>query len=150
MAPLLGHVDAVHVLTSLTRFEALLRGRDLTCHGVPLFAGWELTRDPARDLASVPARRTRHASLDELVATTLIRYPRYLDPSPGSGAPPKYWWRASRTTRRDRRAVLCGCVICRVGCSGSTADGCWGDGRLYKGSAHRIGQVADGRVGENC
>ncbi len=76
MAALLGHVDAVHVLTSLTGFEALLRRREVTCHGVPFFAGWGLTRD----LACVPARRTRRASLDELVAATLIRYPRYLDP----------------------------------------------------------------------
>ncbi|MGI4731987.1 MAG: hypothetical protein ACRYFW_09590 [Janthinobacterium lividum] len=76
MAALLARVDAVHVLTSLTGFEALLRGRDVTCHGVPFFAGWGLTRD----LAPVPARRTRRASLDELVAATLIRYPRYLDP----------------------------------------------------------------------
>ncbi len=84
MAALLGHVDAVHVLTSLTGFEALLRGRDVTCHGMPFFAGWGLTHDLAPDLVShlapVSARRTRRASLDELVAATLIRYPRYLDP----------------------------------------------------------------------
>ncbi|WP_375381749.1 beta-3-deoxy-D-manno-oct-2-ulosonic acid transferase [uncultured Sphingomonas sp.] len=76
MAALLGHVDAVHVLTSLTGFEALLRGREVTCHGVPFFAGWGLTRD----LGPMPARRSRDASLDELVAATLILYPRYLDP----------------------------------------------------------------------
>lgn len=76
MAGLLDHVDAIHVLTSLTGFEALLRGLEVTCHGVPFFAGWGLTRD----LAPVPARRGRRATLDELVAATLIRYPRYLDP----------------------------------------------------------------------
>lgn len=76
MAAVLGQVDAVHVLTSLTGFEALLRGLDVTCHGVPFFAGWGLTRD----LAPVPARRGRRATLDELVAATLILYPRYLDP----------------------------------------------------------------------
>ncbi|WP_438827162.1 capsular polysaccharide export protein, LipB/KpsS family, partial [Sphingomonas bacterium] len=76
MAALLDRVDAVHVLTSLTGFEALLRGRAVTCHGVPFFAGWGLTRD----LVPVPGRRRRQASLDELVAATLILYPRYLDP----------------------------------------------------------------------
>ncbi|MEG3089328.1 capsular polysaccharide export protein, LipB/KpsS family [Sphingomonas sp. PB4P5] len=76
MASLLGEVDAVHVLTSLTGFEALLRGREVVCHGTPFFAGWGLTRD----LAAAPARRGRRVTLDELVAATLILYPRYLDP----------------------------------------------------------------------
>ena len=85
MASLLGIVDAVHVLTSLTGFEALLRGLDVVCHGVPFFAGWGLTRD----LATVPDRRTRRASLDELVAATLILYPRYLDPVTMLPCPPE-------------------------------------------------------------
>lgn len=76
MASLLARVDGVHVLTSLTGFEALLRGRDVTVHGQPFFAGWGLTRD----LAPPVARRTRTLSLAELAAGTLILYPRYLDP----------------------------------------------------------------------
>nr|WP_066822392.1 capsule biosynthesis protein [Sphingomonas mali] len=76
MASLLDKVDAVHVLTSLTGFEALLRQRDVTCHGVPFYAGWGLTRD----LAKVPDRRGRRLTLDELIAAVLIVYPRYLDP----------------------------------------------------------------------
>ncbi len=76
MAALLGRVDAVHVLTSLTGFEALLRGLAVTCHGVPFYAGWGLTRD----LGRVPERRRRRLTLDQLVAATLILYPRYLDP----------------------------------------------------------------------
>lgn len=79
MAALLDLVDGVHVLTSLTGFEALLRGRDVTCHGTPFFAGWGLTRD----LAPVPARRGRRLGLSELVAGVLILYPRYLDPVTG-------------------------------------------------------------------
>ena len=35
IAPLLEMADAVHVLTSLTGFEALLRGCEVTCHGTP-------------------------------------------------------------------------------------------------------------------
>ena len=85
MASLLVLVDAVHVLTSLTGFEALLRGREVVCHGMPFFAGWGLTRD----LAPIPDRRHRRASLDELVAATLILYPRYLDPVTMLPCPPE-------------------------------------------------------------
>ena len=76
MATLLAEVDGVHVLTSLTGFEALLRGLEVTTHGHPFFAGWGLTRD----LAGPVPRRTRRLTLPELVAGTLILYPRYLDP----------------------------------------------------------------------
>ena len=85
MARLLGLVDAVHVLTSLTGFEALLRGRDVTCHGIPFYAGWGLTRD----LAPVSERRGRNLTLDELVAAVLILYPRYLDPVTDLPCPPE-------------------------------------------------------------
>ena len=73
---LLGEVDAVHVISSLAGFEALLRGVDVVTHGVPFYAGWGLTRD----LAVVPDRRGRRRGLDELVAAVLVLYPRYLDP----------------------------------------------------------------------
>lgn len=76
IAALLDRVDGVHVLTSLAGFEALLRGCDVTTHGVPFYAGWGLTRD----LGPVPPRRSRKRNIDELVAATLILYPRYLDP----------------------------------------------------------------------
>lgn len=69
-------VGAVHVLSSLTGFEALMRGREVVVHGMPFFAGWGLTRD----LASAPNRRGRTLTIDQLVAATLILYPRYLDP----------------------------------------------------------------------
>jgi len=76
IAALLDRVDSVHVLTSLAGFEALMRGREVVTHGVPFYAGWGLTHD----LGAMPARRTRRRTLDELVAATLILYPRYLDP----------------------------------------------------------------------
>ena len=85
MAPLLDAVDAVHVLTSLTGFEALMREREVICHGTPFYAGWGLTRD----LGDVPARRTRKLTLDALVAGVLILYPRYLDPITGLPCPPE-------------------------------------------------------------
>jgi len=85
MPSLLARVDGVHVLTSLTGFEALLRGLDVTVHGQPFYAGWGLTRD----LAPPIARRVRTLSLVELVAGTLILYPRYLDPVTERACPPE-------------------------------------------------------------
>ncbi|MGU3392512.1 capsular polysaccharide export protein, LipB/KpsS family [Sphingomonas sp. M1A8_2b] len=85
MAALLERVDAVHVLTSLTGFEALLRGCDVTCHGMPFYAGWGLTRD----LMPISDRRGRVLTLDELVAGVLILYPRYLDPVTGLPCEPE-------------------------------------------------------------
>ncbi|MDD4887716.1 MAG: beta-3-deoxy-D-manno-oct-2-ulosonic acid transferase [Thiomonas sp.] len=73
MNALLDAVDEVHVLTSLAGFEALLRGKAVTCHGQPFYAGWGLTAD------RIPhPRRQRTLQLDELVAATLILYPIYL------------------------------------------------------------------------
>ncbi|MFL6735361.1 MAG: hypothetical protein ACJ8EY_11795 [Sphingomicrobium sp.] len=80
---LIAMVDEVHVNTSLAGFEALLRGKQVTTYGVPFYAGWGLTRD----LGPVPARRTATRSLDELVAATLLLYPRYLDPNTGLPCP---------------------------------------------------------------
>ncbi len=73
MGQLLQAVDEVHVLTSLAGFEALLRGRGVTCHGLPFYAGWGLTTDAVRI-----ERRTRKLSLDALVAVALIIYPTYV------------------------------------------------------------------------
>ena len=76
IVPLIESVDALHVITSLAGFEALLRGKEVTAHGTPFYAGWGLTRD----LAPVPERRSRQLSVDDLVALTLLIYPRYFDP----------------------------------------------------------------------
>jgi capsular polysaccharide export protein len=78
MAGLLAQVEAVHCLTSLTGFEALLRGLRVTLWGQPFYAGWGLTEDRS---AGFPAgRRSRRLDLDSLVAGALILYPRYIDP----------------------------------------------------------------------
>jgi capsular polysaccharide export protein len=83
ISSLIAMADEVHVNTSLAGFEALMRHKDVTTHGVPFYAGWGLTRD----LGPVPARRTARRSLDELVAATLLLYPRYLDPVSGLPCP---------------------------------------------------------------
>jgi capsular polysaccharide export protein len=76
---LFGVIDEVSTLTSLTGFEALLRGLPVTTYGMPFYAGWGLT--DARGPTS--PRRRRRLDLDELIAGVLILYPLYLDPVTG-------------------------------------------------------------------
>lgn len=83
IASLIAMVDEIHVNTSLAGFEALLREKPVTTYGVPFYAGWGLTTD----LGPVPARRTAARTIDELVAATLLLYPRYLDPVTGLPCP---------------------------------------------------------------
>lgn len=78
MGDLLPEVDEVHTLTSLTGFEALLRGRKVVCYGQPFYAGWGLTMD-----ILPPPRRHRRLTLDELVAGVLILYPTYVSRTTG-------------------------------------------------------------------
>ncbi|PHK93770.1 hypothetical protein CR162_16750 [Pseudoroseomonas rhizosphaerae] len=81
---LLPLVDAVHTLTSLSGFEALLRGVRVVTYGQPFYAGWGLTEDRAP-----PPRRGRPLSLDALVAGTLILFPRQVDPVTELPCPPE-------------------------------------------------------------
>lgn len=67
--------DVVVTMTSLTGFDALLRGKHVTVHGRPFYAGWGLTED-----VLPVSRRGRQLSIDELVAGTLLHYPLYWDP----------------------------------------------------------------------
>lgn len=69
--------DAVHTMTSLTGFDALLRGKQVTTYGQPFYAGWGLTDDRATGGAFT--RRQRTLTLDALVAGALLRYPIYFD-----------------------------------------------------------------------
>lgn len=66
--------SVVHTMTSLTGFDALLRGKRVVVYGRPFYAGWGLTEDRL----AVPRRR-RRLSLDELVAGALLHYPIYWD-----------------------------------------------------------------------
>jgi capsular polysaccharide export protein len=103
IASLIAMVDEVHVNTSLAGFEALLRGKAVTTYGVPFYAGWGLTAD----LGPVPARRTARRSIDELVAATLLLYPRYLDPETGLPCPAEVVVaRLSASAERDPGLVV--------------------------------------------
>ncbi len=79
---LIDQSDEVWTLTSLLGFEALLRGKPVTCLGQPFYAGWGLTRDHL-----LIARRTARPSLAALVHAALIAYPRYRDPVSGLPCP---------------------------------------------------------------
>jgi capsular polysaccharide export protein len=78
MAGLFPIVQEVHVMSSLAGFEALLRGLPVTVWGRPFYAGWGLTRDKMQF-----PRRTRKASLTEVLAAAYVMYPRYADPVTG-------------------------------------------------------------------
>jgi capsular polysaccharide export protein len=66
-------IDALHVLTSIAGFEALLRGLEVHSWGLPFYAGWGLTHDRLQC-----QRRGRQLELDALVHAALIDYPRYV------------------------------------------------------------------------
>lgn len=89
MHTLLSGVDEVHTLTSLSGFEALLRGKQVVCHGMPFYAGWGLTTDvntvdhPSRE------RRRRRLLLEELVAGALLLYPTYVSYTTGRFTTPE-------------------------------------------------------------
>ncbi len=66
--------DEIHTLSSLSGFDALLRGKAVYTYGLPFYAGWGLTYD-----ALEQPWRQRSLSLDMLVAGVLLRYPVYWD-----------------------------------------------------------------------
>lgn len=76
-------VSRIETYSSLAGFEALMRGLQVTVHGLPFYSGWGVTEDLENC-----ARRGRSRSLDELVAAALICYPRYWDPVSGLPCPP--------------------------------------------------------------
>jgi capsular polysaccharide export protein len=83
ISTLLSEVSELWTMTSLTGFEALLRGIHVVTTGAPFYAGWGLTQD----LGDVPPRRRAEITLAGLVHATLIDYPRYFDPKTGLACP---------------------------------------------------------------
>lgn len=64
--------DEVHTITSLSGFEALLRGLKVYCYGLPFYAGWGLTQD-----LHICHRRQQQLTLEQLVYVSLVEYPVY-------------------------------------------------------------------------
>ncbi len=77
--------DVVYTISSLTGFEALIRGKSVVCYGLPFYAGFGLTQDIINNgeekelYQNALARRQRPTPLDviTLAHTTLIAYPLY-------------------------------------------------------------------------
>jgi len=70
--------DAVETISSLTGFEALMRSKPVTCHGLPFYAGWGVTEDLSRT-----PRRSRHRTLEELCYIIFTIYTHHINPNTG-------------------------------------------------------------------
>ncbi|WP_423853415.1 capsular polysaccharide biosynthesis protein [Acinetobacter guillouiae] len=76
--------DEVHTITSLSGFEALIRGLKVYCYGLPFYAGWGLTQD----LYTSQRRNNKNVTLETLLYVTLVEYPTYnLPHTQASGIP---------------------------------------------------------------
>lgn len=64
--------DELHTISSLSGFEALLRGLTVYCYGMPFYAGWGLTQD-----VSTCDRRQKRLTLQDLVYGVLVKYALY-------------------------------------------------------------------------
>lgn len=126
MAPLIGAVQEVHTLTSLTGFEALLRGRAVTCWGQPFYSGWGLTMD----MAPLP-RRNRVLTVLQLAAGVLLLHPRYLDPVTGLPCPAEVLldrladpalWRAGPLVHLRRAQGFAAAGIARIRAASGAAE----------------------------
>jgi capsular polysaccharide export protein len=69
----LDEVDQVYTISSLSGFEALIRGIKVTTVGIPFYGGWGLTDDRAQF-----SRRNRTCTLQEAFAAIYLLYPTYL------------------------------------------------------------------------
>lgn len=69
-------IDHVYTITSLSGFEALIRGIPVTCVGMPFYAGWGATDDRQKC-----ERRTAKRSFEEIFAAAYILYARYFHPA---------------------------------------------------------------------
>lgn len=70
--------DHVYTITSLSGFEALMRGKPVTVMGAPFYAGWGLTDD-----RQPMPRRNRALSVEAVFAAAYLLYPLYFDPDTG-------------------------------------------------------------------
>lgn len=68
-------IDHVYTITSLSGFEALIRGIPVTTIGCPFYSGWGLTDD-----RQFNERRGRNLTIEKIFAAAYILYPKYLDP----------------------------------------------------------------------
>jgi len=67
--------DRLETFSSLAGFEALIRGKPVTTHGMPFYAGWGLSED----LTENP-NRGRLRPIEDLLFLALVKYSRTIDP----------------------------------------------------------------------
>ncbi len=72
-------IDHVYTITSLLGFEALLRGKRVTCLGLPFYAGWGATDD-----RQATQRRTRELNVFQIFAGSYLLHSRYFHPLTGT------------------------------------------------------------------
>jgi len=94
-------VDRVETFSSLSGFEALLRGKSVSVHGAPFYAGWGL----CEDLTPLEGR-ARQRSLPELVYLALVKYARTIDPVTLLPCSPEFLVARLAEQRTDRRHLL--------------------------------------------
>jgi len=94
-------VDGVETFSSLSGFEALLRGKKVTVHGAPFYAGWGL----CEDLTEIPGRG-RQRILPELVYLALVNYARTIDPVSLLPCTPEFLITRLSEQRKDRTHLL--------------------------------------------
>lgn len=85
MAKIILMCDEIHTMTSLTGFEGLIRGKKVTCYGMPFYSGWGLTIDRMKNV-----RRNRVLTIPQLVFGSIVLYPRYIDPVTGLWCTPEF------------------------------------------------------------
>jgi hypothetical protein len=66
----------VYVVTSGMGFEALMRGLEVHCFGMPFYAGWGVTKDRRRC-----SRRKRARTVEDVFFAACILHSRYFDPT---------------------------------------------------------------------
>lgn len=67
--------DEVHVITSTSGLEAILRGKRVFTYGLPFYGGYGLTIDKEEY-----PRKRKHLSKEELILGCYVLYPRYMLP----------------------------------------------------------------------
>ncbi|GAB2187225.1 capsular polysaccharide export protein, LipB/KpsS family [Roseibium sp. LAB1] len=94
-------VDVVETFSSLSGFEALLRGKKVCVHGAPFYAGWGL----CEDLTEIEGRGKRR-TLPELVYLALVKYARTIDPVTLLPCSPEFLVTRLAEQRTDKRHLL--------------------------------------------
>jgi capsule polysaccharide export protein KpsC/LpsZ len=94
-------VDVIETFSSLSGFEALLRGKKVCVHGAPFYAGWGL----CEDLTAIEGRG-RSRTLPELVYLALVKYARTIDPVSLLPCTPEFLVTRLAEQRTDKRHLL--------------------------------------------